>query len=419
MGALEKKPIYDADTVSKAASGRWLEVFDYLANAELSKAMDKVGKHVTCPVNGTTNKGGRGDGFRLFKDVAETGGGYSNQDGGFGNGFKLLMWLKGWDFPTTLEEVAKSLNLDPDRYVLPKQSKPTPKSPGKPGQVTEKSNVVTLPVVDQARIDEIKAKQEVLLAQNAKDKAQVQQRIDDVWAESMPMSRDLPLPLKRWWVYRDVFDRKRWFHGDHIRFHPALPYYEEVGDDENARLILVGKFPAMIAAIRDLSGEIITLHRTYLTNWGRKAPVECPRKMMSVPDDKTVTGSAIQLGGMPTNGILGIAEGMETAMSAARASGIVTWSAVSAGLLEKLILPESVHTVLIWADKDRSETGQKASTNLQTSLQESGIRSFVLMPKWVIPADAKSIDWNDVWLSDGILGFPNRREIAVMTGGAS
>ena len=57
----------------------------------LKAALDRKGKHVPCPVHG-----GR-DGFRIFPDVAETGGGICNTCGSFANGFALLMWINGWD----------------------------------------------------------------------------------------------------------------------------------------------------------------------------------------------------------------------------------------------------------------------------------------------------------------------------------
>lgn len=64
---------------------------------------ERKGKHVPCPVHG-----GR-DGFRIFPDVAETGGGICNTCGSFANGFAPLMWINGWEFGRAIREVAEQV----------------------------------------------------------------------------------------------------------------------------------------------------------------------------------------------------------------------------------------------------------------------------------------------------------------------
>ena len=75
---------YQASRVKDDARGRWQRVLSDLAPA-LQDAVAKRGKHVPCPVHG-----GR-DGFRVFPDVSETGGGVCNTCGYFVDGFSLLM----------------------------------------------------------------------------------------------------------------------------------------------------------------------------------------------------------------------------------------------------------------------------------------------------------------------------------------
>ncbi len=77
--------------------------------------------------------------------------------------------------------------------------------------------------------------------------------------------------------------------------------------------------------------------------------------------------------------------------------------------MESFEVPEGVHTVLIWADKDKSVTGEKSANVLKAKLEKRGIRVYVLLPKLPIPPRAKGIDWNDVLMSQGSLGFPNAR----------
>jgi len=61
--------------------------------------------------------------------------------------------------------------------------------------------------------------------------------------------------------------------------------------------------------------------------------------------------------------------------------------------MESVSIPEDVHQVIIWADNDKSETGQRAAQKLQTRLFEQGIKVSVWKP--MMPFSGKSVDWND------------------------
>jgi len=76
----------EAREVRELAAGRWLDLLGALA-PELTPALDRVGRHVPCPVHGGA------DGFRLFRDVKQTGGGICNTCGTFPDGFALLAHL--------------------------------------------------------------------------------------------------------------------------------------------------------------------------------------------------------------------------------------------------------------------------------------------------------------------------------------
>ena len=62
-----------------------------------------------------------------------------------------------------------------------------------------------------------------------------------------------------------------------VRFHPALGYWQRNDRDEAE---LIGRFPAMVALVTAADGMPVTVHRTYLTADGRKAPVTEPKKLM-------------------------------------------------------------------------------------------------------------------------------------------
>ena len=74
----------EACDVRQLAAGRWTEILEAVAPA-LEPALRRPGRHVPCPVHGGK------DGFRLFRDVAQTGGGICNTCGAFHDGFAVLM----------------------------------------------------------------------------------------------------------------------------------------------------------------------------------------------------------------------------------------------------------------------------------------------------------------------------------------
>lgn len=120
---------------------------------------------------------------------------------------------------------------------------------------------------------------------------------------------------------------------------------------------------AMIALIKNKAGKGISIHRTYLDG-PKKADVPKPKKIM--PGTEKLAGSAIRLS--PAVEHIGIAEGIETAMSAYQLTGIPTWAATSAGLMEAWEPPEEVRKITIFADNDPGFSGQAAAYRLAKKL---------------------------------------------------
>jgi putative DNA primase/helicase len=143
-------------------------------------------------------------------------------------------------------------------------------------------------------------------------------------------------------------------------------------------------YPAMLAIMSDLSGKSVTMHRTYIVD-GKKADIEKPREFMpgKIPD-----GAAVRLCEPGIN--LGIAEGVETALSASQLYNIPVWAALNAVLLEKWTPPAESTNIFIFADNDFSFTGQKAAYALANRLSLKGLSVQVIMP------DKIGTDWNDV-----------------------
>ena len=98
------------------------------------------------------------------------------------------------------------------------------------------------------------------------------------------------------------------------------------------------------------------VHRTFLARNGRgKTPIE-PTKMMLGP----CRGGAVRL--VPIGDRLMIAEGIETALSAIRATSRAAWAALSTSGLRTLELPADVRDVVVLAHGD--EAGEAAARRI-------------------------------------------------------
>jgi putative DNA primase/helicase len=136
----------------------------------------------------------------------------------------------------------------------------------------------------------------------------------------------------------------------------------------------------MLARVTDAEGKPVTLHRTFIRQDGT-----LQRKLMP---GQLPTNVAIRI--CPKCGpVLGIAEGIETALSASALFTVPVWAAISAPLLKKWRPPLGVEKVIIFGDNDENFTGQEAAYSLARSLS-GDVEVEVKLPS--IPG----WDWNDV-----------------------
>lgn len=152
--------------------------------------------------------------------------------------------------------------------------------------------------------------------------------------------------------------------------HPGLGYYEDGK--------LLAMYPAMVSPIM-LGQKVVSLHITYLTQDGKKAPVRSVKKIL--PPIDSMDGGAIQL--CAPAEVMGIAEGIETALAVMRLHLIPCWAAANAGLLAKFRPPEGVKQLIIFGDNDNSYAGQAAAYTLAHKLAVSGHDVRVAIPEKV------------------------------------
>ena len=346
----------------QAARGRWEEILAVLA-PQLQAAMDRKGRHVPCPIHGGK------DGFRVFRDVDETGGSICNTCGIHADGLSTLIWANGWSFSLALKAVADYLHAGntfakPARVIALK--KPT-KSLSETGE-------------------------------------RLRQSLNRVWSESFDVLAKEAEPARRYLAGRGLSLTPP----DVLRFHSSLPYFD--GDK------MLGKFPALLAMLTSSTGQAITLHRTYLTPDGSKAPVESVKKLMAYPKDRKIVGGAIRLDTAASE-VLAVTEGLETALAVREASEMPVWCAVNAYLLGHFVPPDAIRKVLVFADKDRPTTqhpeghGQAAAKQLVERLWGLGIQAWAIVPAGQIPSGQKSLDWLDVLNRDGCQAFPSLQSV--------
>ena len=159
-----------------------------------------------------------------------------------------------------------------------------------------------------------------------------------------------------------------------LRFHPGCYYRAE----EKAPL---EAWPALIAAVTDLSGNITGVLRTWLTRDGAgKAPLADPRRAMG-----ELLGHAVRFGALEAcpglrAGVLAAGEGIETMLSLKSVvPALPMAAALSASHLAGLLLPPSLCRLYVAADNDVA--GRRAATRLMARARAAEIEALLLLPR--------------------------------------
>ena len=161
-----------------------------------------------------------------------------------------------------------------------------------------------------------------------------------------------------------------------LRFHPRTP----LGPKGCSRFL-----PAMIAAV-SLDEGTIAIHRTFLSG-NAKADFDKPKRALGALGEAAVRLFA------PVSGKLGLAEGIESAMSAYALTGIPVWATLGNERFGLVGVPESVTELHLFVDHDAG--GELAASRGLSAYARDGRTIQVRKPS------SHDTDWNDeltAWL---------------------
>ena len=141
------------------------------------------------------------------------------------------------------------------------------------------------------------------------------------------------------------------------------------------------RFDALVAAVRNPAGEITAVHRTFLLpNGAGKIRHSTAKMALGVISD----GGAVRLG--PAGPALGLAEGIETALSVMTLFDISCWAALGRRF-DDMAIPDAVVEVQIF--RDHGDPGIGAAEKAKRKFEAEGRRVFLRPPPDGYP------DWND------------------------
>lgn len=131
------------------------------------------------------------------------------------------------------------------------------------------------------------------------------------------------------------------------------------------------RFPAMVAALKDSNRQIVGIHRTYLLPDGSgKARVSSPKMALG-----RISGAAVRLA--TATEMIGLAEGIETALSAMQLYGDPVWAACGSNMAG-VIIPATVKRVVIYADN--GEAGERAADKAAAEFYGQGRKVTIARP---------------------------------------
>jgi putative DNA primase/helicase len=169
----------------------------------------------------------------------------------------------------------------------------------------------------------------------AADPEAIKRRLRNLWAGSQPLTGDDP--ASAYLASRNVAHK-----ASCLRFHAQCP--KPFGE---------GYGQAMLALVSGTNGEAVTIHRTFIEQTDGK-------RLRATMPGELPEGCAVRLFPVQGNRI-GIAEGIETSIAAAKRFNLPVWAALNATMLGKWTPPDGVDEVVIFGDNDAAYGGQASA----------------------------------------------------------
>jgi phage/plasmid primase-like uncharacterized protein len=135
---------------------------------------------------------------------------------------------------------------------------------------------------------------------------------------------------------------------------------------------------SMVAGVQAPDGKVIAIQQTWLTPDGEKAS---PKRLTT----GNLGAGAVRLGAPARN--MGLAEGVETALSAMQMTGMTVWASLGASRLHSVELPSDVEQIHIFVDNDGP--GRAAARRAGQAHAKAGREVYLRSPP------DQCGDWND------------------------
>jgi putative DNA primase/helicase len=153
-----------------------------------------------------------------------------------------------------------------------------------------------------------------------------------------------------------------------LRYHARAPFGPERSVEYR---------PALIAAVRDETG-LVAIQRTFIDN--RESGVARGRRCSL----GRLGSGAVRLGGLSP--VLGLAEGIETALSASALFHVPCWASLGGARFGSIALPATIERLLLFLDNDPA--GRRSEALARSAFPRVKIEAFY--------PEASGADWNDV-----------------------
>ncbi|EPT3111743.1 DUF7146 domain-containing protein [Klebsiella michiganensis] len=119
---------------------------------------------------------------------------------------------------------------------------------------------------------------------------------------------------------------------------------------------------AIYALATDDKGELCYLHRTLLDGDKKAQTGGSAKKMMKLQEDSYLEyAKSVAIRLFPVASTLGIAEGIETALSCHQITKCHTWATMNTAFMKKFRVPAGVKNLIIFADADSNAAGLAAA----------------------------------------------------------